>query len=884
MDVYLDATLHPLLKQSDFVQEGWRVGPENPSSPSADKPLDDLVFKGVVYNEMKGQMSDVQYLYYIRFMEHIFPAINNSGGDPQKMTSLTYEQLKSFHRQHYHPSNSKIVTYGNQPVEDHLRMLGEQLDRFSEMKVDQDTKLPISLESGPRNITISGPVDPLTPVNAQSKTSVTWLVGDTTDIVESFAFRIATTILLDGYGSPMYRALIESGLGVDFSPNTRYDTSGSKGIFSIGLTGVTKENVPKVKEVVAATLIEVVARGFNQHKVHGLLHQLEVGLKHKSATFGLDIIQRLKPGWFNGIDPFDALAWNSIVDQFKTNYAQEGYLEDLLKQYLFTDNTMTFTMEPSNHFAADLVIEEAKRLENKIDHAVKNFPNEQDAYAHLKQRELDLVEEQEAGRTQSLDCLPTLHLSDISREQNRIETRDSTINGTSKVQWREAPTNGLSYFRALLVFKDLPDELRVLMPLFCDCLMRLGTKGKSMEQLEDLIKLNTGGISFAYHSSTSPTDINTVEEGLSLGGHAFDGKTRSMYDLLQTILLSTDFDSQQSHKMIRQLLQSNASSAVDAVAESGHAYARRHAESGFSLHGRMVEQTAGITQVKLITSLASREDNGASMHKLAEQLKMIQSVALRSLKNDTRVALTCGSDVVQSNEDALQNFMTSMSQASITPLVEATSTEAEKSPMAQRTFFALPYQVSYTALALPTLPYTDRFSAPFAILAQLLTNRHLHHEIREKGGAYGGGAYARGLDGIFGMYSYRDPNTENTLRIMEDAGRWAAEKEWTDCEIEEAKLSVFQAIDAPQSVSQEGMTRFLCGVTQEMEQSRREWLLDVKKEQVREAAERVAEDVKSLAHTTILGKAFTHDTNKWAVEDLTVVAPILGEETISQPS
>ena len=127
MSVYLDATLHPLLKHSDFVQEGWRIGPENPLAPTDEQAAKDLIFKGVVYNEMKGQMSDAQYLFYIRFMEQIYPSLNNSGGDPAKMTDLTYDQLKAFHQAHYNPSNSKILTYGDQPVENHLEMLGERL-------------------------------------------------------------------------------------------------------------------------------------------------------------------------------------------------------------------------------------------------------------------------------------------------------------------------------------------------------------------------------------------------------------------------------------------------------------------------------------------------------------------------------------------------------------------------------------------------------------------------------------------------------------------------------------------------------------------------------------------------------------------------------------
>ena len=333
-------------------------------------------------------------------------------------------------------------------------------------------------------------------------------MGDTTNIPESFALQIATSLLMDGYGSPLYRALIESGLGTDFTPNTGYDSSARQGIFSVGLNGVTEDNVPQVHEAIQSALQETIAKGFEKRKVDGLLHQLELGLKHKTAAFGLNLVQRLKPGWFNGIDPFDALAWNSILEQFKAEYAKGGYLEHLLEKYLMNDNTLTFTMVPSPTYGDEVAAEEAERLKRKIEETVSQFKDKEDAQKHLRERELELLQEQESGRSESLDSLPTLHVSDIPREQKKVELRFGETENETRVQWRETATNGLTYFRALSLFKDLPDELRMLIPLFCDSLMRIGTKDKSMEELEDLIKLKTGGIGFGYHASTSPRNIH----------------------------------------------------------------------------------------------------------------------------------------------------------------------------------------------------------------------------------------------------------------------------------------------------------------------------------------------------------------------------------------
>ncbi|KAK5160871.1 Mitochondrial presequence protease, partial [Cryomyces antarcticus] len=133
-----------------------------------------------------------------------------------------------------------------------------------------------------------------------------------------------------------------------------FDGSGKRGVFSVGLNGVKQDDVPKVKEAIFKTLEEVRAKGFDKIKVDGILHQLELSLKHKTAHFGMSIMQRLKPGWFNGVDPFDALAWQKTVDAFKANYAQGGYLESLLEKYLLNDNTLTFTMEPSTSYGQEL--------------------------------------------------------------------------------------------------------------------------------------------------------------------------------------------------------------------------------------------------------------------------------------------------------------------------------------------------------------------------------------------------------------------------------------------------------------------------------------------------------------------------------------------------
>ena len=873
MSVYLDATLHPLLNEHDFIQEGWRIGPENPvgitDAPNGSNSHGDLVFKGVVYNEMKGQMSDASYLYYIRFQDLIFPDINNSGGDPRKMTDLTYEDLKDFHASNYHPSNAKIFTYGNFPFVNHLQEIDRKLKRFKKAQAEETIKVPISLDAGPIHRTVKGPTDPMVDKDMQYKTSTSWITGNTSNVLETFSLGVLSSLLIDGFGSPMYQALIEAGLAPDWSPNTGFDSSGKVGIFSIGLSGVRKEDVAKVQQIIKAKISEIHQKGFDKHKVDGILHQLELSLKHKTANFGMGLMQRIQPGWFNGVDPFDSLAWDDIVTAFKNRFAEGRYLESLLERYLLNDRTFTFTMEPSESYATDLVSEEAARLAGNIKELSEKLGGKAKAYDQLTTQELKLLESQSSANSQDVSCLPSVHVSDIPRQAEKKSTRNSLLRGVD-IQWRKASTNGLTYFRAINTLIGLPTELRVLIPLFSDAIMRLGTKTKTMEELEDLIKLKTGGLSMSYHASPSPMDMKSCNEGLCVSGYAFDSNISAMYELLRTLIQETNFDGPEAEGRLRQLLQADANGALDAVASSGHSYARRFAEAGLTHYGLLTEQTGGLTQIQQTADLANRP----SVKGLQDIIRKLKEIQQHVIVNGSsfRAALTCEPASVSPNQRALENFLSNFPDNTRSLGPGEPTIPARKG---QKTFFPLPYQVSYTAVALPTEAYVHPSGAPLQVLSQLLTHKHLHHEIREKGGAYGGGAYSRGLSGLFGYYSYRDPNPENTLRTILDAGRWARDKQWTDQDLEEAKLSVFQNVDAPESVSQEGMTRFLSGIDEEMEQKKREQMLDVTKQDVQDVAHKYLVEGMKNATTAMLGKdqAFIKEQVGWDTRNIELSKP-----------
>ncbi len=870
--VYLDATLHPLLQHSDFLQEGWRLGQEDPREPATE---DNVKFKGVVYNEMKGQMSDGSYLFYIRFRESLFPSLYNSGGDPEIMTQLTHEQLVDFSRKHYHPSNAKIFSYGSLGLAEQLQQVDEAISKFDKAAADSDIKEPISFADGPLSYEVSGPIDTMQPPDQQSKSSISWMGCPSSDIVETFSVSIMMSLLTNGYGSPVYQGLIESGLGTNFSPNSGYDSSAAVGVLSIGLDGMKAGDVSGLKETIQTILREKAHEAFLPHKVEGYMHQLELTLKHKTANFGMGLLEKTLSGWFNGVNPMDGLAWNQIIDAFKQSMKQEKYLEGLVEKYLLNDKSMQFTMRPEESYGATLESQEEERRQNILETVKKSASSPGEAIAKLGQQELELLEKQESAQQKNLDTLPTLRVSDIAPSKEKKPRYHSKV-GDVDVLWRETETNGITYFQAKHLLKDLPDELRLLMPLFTDSLMRLGTKTQTVGDLEAEILLKTGGISVSSFAAPEPWSLDKYSEGLLIDGYALDRNVPAMFDLMRTLLLEIDFSGPKAVAAIRELLEAKASGALDSVAESGHHFAVTSAAAALTARGKIQDQLSGLSQIEStarILDTARREPQ--SLEQVIQKLQIIQSIAVANSSN-LSMRVVCEPNSVKTNRSQIENFLSQLPQGPTSTTFSSASETVAGSSLSRRAFFNLPFQVSYTGTCLQTAPYSSADKAPLTVLGQLLVHNFLHPEVREKGGAYGASASASPISGLFTMSSYRDPNPRNSLSVFSRAGAFAREKDWTARELEESKLSIFQGIDAPRSVSGEASKEFMYGITEDMDQEMRERLLRVTKDDVQRVAQEYLVDLPSdLKAVCVLGEKkdwIEQDSEKWRLKSLKMSA------------
>uniref|UniRef100_A0A2K5QPV1 Presequence protease, mitochondrial n=1 Tax=Cebus imitator TaxID=2715852 RepID=A0A2K5QPV1_CEBIM len=797
LSVYLDATFFPCLRELDFWQEGWRLEHENPSDPQTP-----LVFKGVVFNEMKGVFADNERIFSQHLQNRLLPDHTYSvvsGGDPLCIPELTWEQLKQFHATHYHPSNARFFTYGNFPLEQHLKQIHEEaLSKFQ--KIEPSTVVPAQTPwDKPREFQITcGPDSLATDPSKQRTVSVSFLLPDITNTFEAFTLSLLSSLLISGPNSPFYKALIESGLGTDFSPDVGYNGYTREAYFSVGLQGIAEEDIETVRNLVDRTIDEVIEKGFEDERIEASLHKIEIQMKHQSTSFGLTLTSYIASCWNHDGDPVELLKLGNQLAKFRQCLQENPkFLEEKVKQY-FKNNQhkLTLSMRPDDKYREKQAQLEATKLKQKVE-ALSPRDRQQ-----VHEKGLELRTRQ--SKPQDASCLPALKVSDIEPTIPATELDVVLTAGDIPVQYCPQPTNGVVYFRAFCSLNTLPEELRPYVPLFC------------------------------------------------------------------SVLTNPCFEEEEHFKV---LVKMTAQELANGIPDSGHLYASIRAGRTLTPAGDLREAFSGMDQVRLMKRIAEMTDIKPILRKLPRIKKHLLN------GDNMRCSVNATPQQMAQTEKVVENFLRSIGRSKkerrpVRPhvvekpapsssdgdaharngsqIIRKLVMEPTFKPWQMKTHFLMPFPVNYVGECIRTVPYTDPDHASLKILACLMTAKFLHTEIREKGGAYAGGAKLS-HNGIFTFYSYRDPNTMETLQSFGKAVDWAKSGKFTQQDIDEAKLSVFSTVDAPVAPSDKGMDYFLSGLSDDMKQAHREQLFAVSRDKLLAVSDRYLGTGKSTHGLAILG-------------------------------
>jgi Zn-dependent M16 (insulinase) family peptidase len=825
LDVYLDAVFFSRLDPLDFAQEGHRL--DFAETGNIDSPL---VYKGVVYNEMKGAMSSIVSQLWQVLNKYLYPTTtyhHNSGGDPQAIPNLSYEQLKHFYKTHYHPSNAIFMTFGNIPVEEHQQKFEEQaLKHFD--KLDKVISVPPEMRyHAPVKVEEAYPYqpEPGEDINQKAHIVMGWLLGPSIDLKANLEVQLLSSLLFDNSASPLQHLLETTELGASPSPLCGTDDSQYEMLFMCGLADTQVKHTENLETAILETLQNVVDKGLPQEQIDASLHQLELRQREIGGDhypYGLQLILNgLNAATHRG-DVLSFMDLESAINDLKEDIASPDYIPQLIKRLLLENpHRVTLTLRPDEQFHENQIKAEADQLAR-----IKSTLDTDQLKAIVDQAEaLD-------KRQQQVDddsVLPKVTLNDIPKE-SLYPQGDKKQAGHYPINFYTAGTNGLSYQQVIMNLPELDQPLLTALPWYTLCLTEMGIGSQDYLEVQQRQAQTVGSISSYYSLRNNTDDPQKLFAYVTLTAKALNRNQQAMSELMRDTLSQVRFDEKER---LQELVTQARIGREQSITGSGHSLAMQIASSAFNPTAKLIHELMGLGALHSIKSLEQTLSEGNHAF-LQEKLEAIHGKILLADKQWLAVAETESMDgFIQTMENVWDQ------QLQQAPAGSQFSPEAiQYSPIKQA--WIGNSQVHFCAKAFPTVSMNHPDAAALGVLGGVLRNGYLHRTIREQGGAYGGGASQDSGAAAFRFYSYRDPRMTETLEDFDQSIQWLFDNPISEQSVEESILGIIGSLDKPGSPAGEAKQEFhaqMTGRTIEKREAYREQVINVTAEDLRRVAE-----------------------------------------------
>ncbi|MBQ8247244.1 MAG: insulinase family protein [Lachnospiraceae bacterium] len=815
MHVYLDAVFYPNIhnEKKIFQQEGWHYELE-----SAD---DDLTINGVVYSEMKGAFSSPDDVLEREIMNSLFPDTAygvESGGDPDVIPELSYEEFIAFHKSFYHPSNSYIYLYGDMDMAEKLQFMDEHyLSKFDALEIDSVIKKQQPF-SAVKDITIEYPISEAESEADNAYLSYNTIVGDSLDRELYVAFQILDYAVSSAPGAPLKTALIDKGIGKDVY--SVYENGIYQPYFSIISKNTDADKKEEFISTIESVLNDLITNGIDKKSLAAAIQYFE--FKYREADFG-----SYPKGLMYGLQVFDSWLYDDTKafwhieanDTFASlkNKIDTGYFEDLLKKYILDNSHKSIvTAVPVKGLGDRKEAALAKRLAE-----YKAGLSEEEIETIIREtKELEEYQETPDSK-EALETIPLLTRADMRKEIIPLSNAVDEIDGTPFIR-HDIFTNGIGYVRLVFDADSISTDVLAYSGILKNVLGYMNTNEHTYGDLFNEIHLNTGGISsgFVLYDDVKEAGRYRV---------VFEVKTKVLYEnmqkgfeLIKEILLHTDIT---DAKRLYEIIAETKSRMQSQLMTSSHSVAAMRAAGYFNESAALTDLMGGIPFYRLLENIEKNFDE--EKDKLIYILQQMMKQLFRP--ENLILGYTSPLDKEAGIRECFKDFKKALYTEPVTKCERIV-------PVTKRNEgFQTSAQVQYVCRAgdfgRNGLPYTGSLK----VLRVIMGYDYLWNNVRVKGGAYGCmSAFRRNGSSYF--VSYRDPNLGKTVETYEKVVEYLENFEADEREMTQFIIGTLSGEDTPLTPSAKGKRSFaayMSNIDEALLQKERDELLGTTKEDIR---------------------------------------------------
>ncbi|MBQ8136371.1 MAG: insulinase family protein, partial [Clostridia bacterium] len=804
-EVYLDAVFKPnLLKNPNiFRQEGWHME-ENGG---------ELSYKGVVLNEMKGAMSDADEVADDAMQQLLFGGTCygfNSGGEPDDIPSLTYEQYVSMYYRYYHPSNVRIYLDGAIPVERTFSLIAGYLSAF-----DKGPAIPeiTSAKVEARNAAISyaaGEED-----DAKPQFALAGLIGTWQDRTRVMAMEILADYLADNNESPLKQAILNAGLGEDLLFAVHDNVF--EPWYMVKVTGADETKTREIRSLIEETLRKE-AKALDRRQIAAIINRRAYHMKAPKEPAALIRAIECTSSWLYGGDVMQYLTSDDVIPELR-GMLENGGFERLITEVMLEGAVSSLTLTPSVTLAQEKREQEQARL-----HAIWEGLDESGKQRVRDEQAQLLAWQQTPDTPEAVATIPILTVDEVEKTPTLVKTVKTEAEDVT-VLTHPLSTGGIAHTALYFDLNGFSLEDLTRLSVLCSLYGQLPAGDMSVTDIQREIYALTGSFSVSVQPFAVHGDEHTCRPVLQVRVSALRENREAALALALKIVKETDFDDDaRIGDIAKQGVEPRRMQRVSA----GHAIGRLAVLSNYSAAASAADAIAGETSIRYAIQWPKDLKN--------------ENDALRALAKRLETQVMTRANLTVS-VTADENQLASMDVRSLIhafPEGEKANWGAKYAPSLPGNFgIQIPAQISYACVGNDLKNVGKAYDGSLTVTAQIISLKHLWDVVRVQGGAYGSG-FRASEGGLVSCYSYRDPSPDKSLAAYRAVGDFLRAFIASGERVDKYVISAVSEKDPLLSPDAAGVLadqRYFSGVTDDMLRKEREEMLSTDAERILSWAE-----------------------------------------------